>query len=270
MRSLSSSAEPTPGTWIRMRSAPWRWMVGSRVPTSSMRRRMISRLWRTVRSSLASFSASREPNHDRRIAAADLDVAFADAGQRDDRLRQPAHDLERARHRRRGWRCARAARRAARARADDEAHGVALGAQGVAHVGPVALHPVVIDVFDLDLGQEVRAAAQVEPEVDEPGGHPARPELPRRPRSSGVALLGFRRRRSASLCALDPPVEEVGQGKPDAESHEAPDDHTGPESEGVASRLRRFGLAQHLGDGRAHHADADALGDLDLELAVCP
>ena len=47
-----------PGTWIRMRSSPCRWIVGSRVPTSSIRRRMISSAWRTVRSSVARCSAS--------------------------------------------------------------------------------------------------------------------------------------------------------------------------------------------------------------------
>ena len=37
--------------------APWRWIVGSRVPTSSTRRRMISSDCWIVRSSVASFSA---------------------------------------------------------------------------------------------------------------------------------------------------------------------------------------------------------------------
>ena len=44
MRSGSS----TPGSWTRMRSSPWRWMVGSRTPVSSMRRRMISMDWFTA------------------------------------------------------------------------------------------------------------------------------------------------------------------------------------------------------------------------------
>ena len=47
-----------PGTWIRMRSSPWRWIVGSRVPTSSTRRRTISTDWSMVRSSVACRSAS--------------------------------------------------------------------------------------------------------------------------------------------------------------------------------------------------------------------
>ncbi len=55
---FSSEAEPMPGTWIRMRSAPSRWIVGSRVPTSSTRRRMISSDCCMVRSSVAAFSAS--------------------------------------------------------------------------------------------------------------------------------------------------------------------------------------------------------------------
>ena len=57
MMASSSSAEPMPGTWIRMRSVPWRWMVGSRVPVSSTRRRMISSDCCIVRSSIADFSA---------------------------------------------------------------------------------------------------------------------------------------------------------------------------------------------------------------------
>jgi len=55
---FNSSAEPMPGTWIRIRSSPWRMIVGSRVPTSSIRRRTISSAWRMVRSSVAAFSAS--------------------------------------------------------------------------------------------------------------------------------------------------------------------------------------------------------------------
>ena len=54
----SSSAEPIPGTCTRMRSAPCRWIDGSRVPVSSTRRRMISRLCCIVRWSIAAFSAS--------------------------------------------------------------------------------------------------------------------------------------------------------------------------------------------------------------------
>ena len=54
----SSSADPTPGTCTRMRSAPWRWIDGSRVPASSTRRRMISRLCCMVRWSSAVFCAS--------------------------------------------------------------------------------------------------------------------------------------------------------------------------------------------------------------------
>ena len=53
----SSSAEPMPGTCTRIRSAPWRWIDGSRVPVSSTRRRMISRLCCMVRASIAVRSA---------------------------------------------------------------------------------------------------------------------------------------------------------------------------------------------------------------------
>ena len=39
---LTCSGLSTPGNWTRMRSYPSRWIVGSFVPVSSMRRRMIS------------------------------------------------------------------------------------------------------------------------------------------------------------------------------------------------------------------------------------
>src|SRR5215469_8539079 len=39
---LTCSGLSTPGSWTRMRSDPSRWIVGSLVPVSSMRRRMIS------------------------------------------------------------------------------------------------------------------------------------------------------------------------------------------------------------------------------------
>ena len=42
------SGSLSPGTCTRMRSLPWRWMVGSRVPTSSIRRRTISSDWVTA------------------------------------------------------------------------------------------------------------------------------------------------------------------------------------------------------------------------------
>ena len=55
---FNSAAEPMPGTWISTRSSPWRMIVGSRVPTSSTRRRMISSDCCRVRLSVACFSAS--------------------------------------------------------------------------------------------------------------------------------------------------------------------------------------------------------------------
>jgi hypothetical protein len=39
---LILSGSRTPGSWMRIRSSPWRWMLGSRVPVSSMRRRTTS------------------------------------------------------------------------------------------------------------------------------------------------------------------------------------------------------------------------------------
>ena len=49
--SIRRFGSPRPGTWIRMRSTPWRWITGSTVPSSSMRRVTIwidcSTAWRT-------------------------------------------------------------------------------------------------------------------------------------------------------------------------------------------------------------------------------
>ena len=44
-RRLMFSGSFSPGTWTRMRSAPWRWIEASRVPSSSMRRRTTSSDW---------------------------------------------------------------------------------------------------------------------------------------------------------------------------------------------------------------------------------
>ena len=55
---FSSDADPIPGTWIRILSAPCFCMVGSRVPTSSIRRRIISKACCIVRSSVARLSTS--------------------------------------------------------------------------------------------------------------------------------------------------------------------------------------------------------------------
>jgi hypothetical protein len=57
----------SPGTWTRMRSAPWRWIEASRVPSSSMRRRTTSIDWSTAalarlsRASSASGIVTRPP-----------------------------------------------------------------------------------------------------------------------------------------------------------------------------------------------------------------
>ena len=60
-RRLMLSGSFSPGTWTRMRSSPWRWIVGSRVPTSSIRRRTISSDCRTAESwsSRTALSVSR-------------------------------------------------------------------------------------------------------------------------------------------------------------------------------------------------------------------
>jgi hypothetical protein len=47
MMFLSRSESPKPGTWTSTRLSPWRWMVGSVVPSSSMRLRMTSMDWAT-------------------------------------------------------------------------------------------------------------------------------------------------------------------------------------------------------------------------------
>ena len=57
-RRLMRSGSSTPGSWTRMRSSPWRWIVGSRTPVSSMRRRMISIDWLTAASLRPSTASS--------------------------------------------------------------------------------------------------------------------------------------------------------------------------------------------------------------------
>ena len=51
----------SPGTWTRIRSAPWRWIEASRVPSSSIRRRTTSSDWLIAawRSSKSLASVSR-------------------------------------------------------------------------------------------------------------------------------------------------------------------------------------------------------------------
>src|SRR6266511_1438331 len=47
---LARSGSCTPGSWMRMRSTPWRAMVASATPNWSMRLRSVSRPWRTASS----------------------------------------------------------------------------------------------------------------------------------------------------------------------------------------------------------------------------
>ena len=66
----------SPGTWTRMRSSPWRWIVGSRVPTSSIRRRTISSDWRTAESWSSRTALSVEAHVDPpALALDDLELA---------------------------------------------------------------------------------------------------------------------------------------------------------------------------------------------------
>ena len=60
-RRLMFSGFFSPGTWTRIRSAPWRWIEASRVPSSSMRRRTTSSDWLIAdwRSSMRLASVSR-------------------------------------------------------------------------------------------------------------------------------------------------------------------------------------------------------------------
>ena len=170
----------------------------------------------------------RERHHDLVALAAHLQVLGARAGKRHDRAGEPARDLQRARHAV-GLGDAHA-QLVGRGRLQaDRAHGVALVAQRVAQLGPERLHPAFVDVPDLNLGQQMRAAAQVEAEIDDAGGQPRRPEprLGLQPRRRALALDGGDR----VVTGLHPLVEQVRHGQKQSGGHDEPDQDALPEIE---------------------------------------
>src|SRR4030095_430367 len=56
---LARSGSCTPGSWMRMRSVPWRVIVGSATPNWSTRLRMVSTPWRTASSRSCATTRSR-------------------------------------------------------------------------------------------------------------------------------------------------------------------------------------------------------------------
>ena len=223
----SSSAEPTPGTCTRMRSAPWRWIDGSRVPASSTRRRMISRLCCMVRWSSAVFCASVSVITSWSPSARVSNSRRRRAGDREDRLRHLVGRLQRRLHAG-GIADADAQLLRPGVEPPHAADLVAQVAQLVAQLGPEALELLGVNVGGLDLHQHVRAAAQVEPEVDQPRRQPRRP-------ARHVALhlrrqrLAARHRLAGVVGALDPAVEGVRQRDQDADQADAQDQHALPE-----------------------------------------
>ena len=176
-----------PGTCTRMRSAPWRWIDGSRVPVSSTRRRMISRLC-CMRPRVDRRLLGVGQGDDQRVAlGARLELAAGAAGDREDRLR--------------GRRAPPAApppcRRGSPMRMRSSSGGLSSrrtvptwsrrSRSRSRSVGPEPLEPLGVDLRGLDLHQHVRAAAQVEPEVDQPRRQPAPARPPRRPAAPASA-----------------------------------------------------------------------------------
>ena len=81
---LTCSGSSTPGSWTRMRSSPSRWIVGSLVPVSSMRRRTISIDCSTAelraRSSATVVGLQRDRRRRRRSCTSMLGIDLADDG----------------------------------------------------------------------------------------------------------------------------------------------------------------------------------------------
>src|SRR5438309_2297306 len=72
MRAFARVGSWTPGSWIRMRSAPWRVMTGSATPNWSTRLRMVSSPWRTASSWRRRISVSLITSLRRPAAASSL------------------------------------------------------------------------------------------------------------------------------------------------------------------------------------------------------
>ena len=148
---LMRSGSSTPGSCTRMRSSPWRWIVGSRVPVSSMRRRTISidccnrgapcRAAALRCSATVDLRALRRESRGRPPGRRTASRAFSRVLRPQDGERRPCLPRRRAR-------CSRSARCAA-----------PCAPKSTRAVEPLAHHRL-----DLDLEQEVRAALQVEPE----------------------------------------------------------------------------------------------------------
>ena len=221
MTASSSSAEPIPGTCTRMRSAAL--ALDRRLARAGLVDAAADDLEALLHGAPVDRGLlGRGQGHDQRVAlGTHVELAARAAGQRKDRLRGRLHRRERRVH---PVGVADAdvqlVRRAVQP--PDGPDLVAKVAELVAQHRPEPLHPLGVDVGGLDLDQNVRAAAQVEAEVDQPGGQPARP-------AGGVGRkLGRRRRagrqrRPRVVGALDAAVEDVRQRDEDA-GHADPED----------------------------------------------
>ena len=167
-------------------------------------------------------------NHHIGAVKADGQIGRASAGQASDRTRQTFDGLDRGGH---AVRLANAYPQNAR-RALLKANGANSGplvAQSVADFGPQGLHPLRIDVLDLDLGQQVRPAAQVETQIDQARRQKGRP--------LGRDLLVFRcvnarlDRGNGIVRLFHARVEQVWQRKHQSGGHEPPDQDALPQLE---------------------------------------
>ena len=205
----SSSAEPMPGTCTRMRSAALaldRRLAGAGLVDAAAddleallhRPRVDRRLLRVG-----------QRHHQLVALGPRLELAGAGAGDREDRLRRVLRRLERRVH---AGRVADPDAQLLRPAVEppDAADLVAQVAQLVAEARPEALQLLGMHVLGLHLHQHVRAAAQVEPEVDQPVRQPGRPgrRVGEHLRRQRLALL---RRGARVVRPLDPAIEEVGQ-----------------------------------------------------------
>ena len=153
------------------------------------------------------------------------------------------------------------------------AHDIALIGQGSAQFRPQRIHPRLIDVVGMHLGQQMRTAPQIQPQIDQPVGHPAGPAI-----NGGLLFGGHKpglfRRGEGIVMRLDAGIKQVRRGPKQADRHHAQnqdalperDMHHGEGALGIGSG--GLGLADDLRDGGADDADLDALSDLDGDFVI--
>jgi hypothetical protein len=175
--SLSSAAEPMPGHLDQ--DAVGALALDGRLAGAGLVHPAADDLERLLHGAVVGGGAfgGRQRDHDLVAVGGTSRLVRAGAGKHAaHRAGQVAHHLQRPRHALGlGYLHAQLGRwRGLAAHVAD--HGRALGAERVAHLGPERVDAVRIDVGDQHLGQQMRAAAQIEPEVDDGRGQPVGPE----------------------------------------------------------------------------------------------